>query len=279
MIKDIVVHLDGSAEDEFRLSHAEAFATPDGAHITGLYTNVLPDIAAMATPDAAAAAAAAFTELEDAARAQGETTSARLLERMKRSGLPADLARHDLRLGEVGRAAASAARAADLFIATAPYRGGEGINWDGFAEEVLSDSGRGTLFVPPGLTARGPIQRILVAWRDTHDAARAVAEALPFIARATRVDLVMVDADPDGSGAPAAAMARHLARHGGKVEVKALAAEGKSVAQALFEEAARGAIDLIVMGGYGHSRLREWVLGGTTRDILGASPVPVLMAH
>ena len=279
MIKDIVVHLDGSAEDEFRLAQAEALAATDGARLTGLYTNVLPDIAAMATPDAAAAAAAAFTEIEDAAKAQGETTAARLLERLKRSGLTVELARYDLRLGELGRAAASAARAADLFIATAPYRGGSGINWDGLAEEVLSDSGRGTLFVPPGAAPRAAIQRILVAWRDTHDAARAVAEALPFVARATRVDLVMVDTDPDGSGAPAAAMARYLTHHGGKVDVKSLASEGKTVAQALLEETAKGAIDLLVMGGYGHSRLREWVLGGTTRDILSATTIPVLMAH
>ncbi|MGL4291321.1 MAG: universal stress protein, partial [Phreatobacter sp.] len=182
-------------------------------------------------------------------------------------------------LGELGLAATSAARTADLFITTAPYRGADGTNWDGLAEAVLSDSGRGTLFVPPGQPAHGPIQRILVAWRDTHDAARAVAEALPFVAAASRVDLVMVDADPAETGAPAADIARHLTRHGAKVDVKTVASDGRSIAQVLIDEARHGAIDLLVMGGYGHSRLREWVLGGTTRDILTATTIPVLMAH
>lgn len=279
MVKDIVVHLDGGVEDETRLSYAELLAAGQGAHVTGLYTNVMPDIAMMATPEAAAAAATVFTELEQAAITQGDATAARLLARLTRSGLPVELARCDQRLGELSLAATSAARVADLFITTAPYRGGDGTNWDGLAEAVLSDSGRGTLFVPPGLPARGPIQRILVAWRDTHDAARAVAEALPFVAAASRVDLVMVDADPSESGAPAADIARHLTRHGGKVDVKAIASEGRSIAQVLIDEAGRGATDLVVMGGYGHSRLREWVLGGTTRDILTATTIPVLMAH
>ncbi|WP_170182118.1 universal stress protein [Phreatobacter stygius] len=277
-MKDIVVHLDGGAEDETRLSYAEQLATGRGAHITGLYTNVMPDIAMMATPEAAAAATV-FTELEQAAKAQGDATAARLLERLTRSGLPVELARCDQRLGELSLAATSAARCADLFIATCPYRGGDGTNWDGLAEAVLSDSGRGTLFVPPGLAAGQPAQRIMIAWRDTHDAARAVAEALPLMAAAARVDLVMVDADPGETGAPAADMARHLARHGAKVDVRAVASDGRSVAQALTDEAGRGAIDLLVMGGYGHSRLREWVLGGTTRDILTTTAIPVLMAH
>ncbi|WP_204349822.1 hypothetical protein, partial [Klebsiella pneumoniae] len=68
--------------------------------------------------------------------------------------------------------------------------------------------------------------------------------ALPFVATSTRIDLVMVDADQSESGAPAADIAKHLTRHGGKIEVKAVASEGRSIAQVLIDEAGRGAIDL-----------------------------------
>lgn len=273
---DILVHLDGSAEDEVRLSYAELIANGREVHVGGLFTNVLPDMAAMASPEAAAAAAQIYVELEQAARDKGETLSPALSTRLGRIGPLTGLQRVDGTIGALASAAASAARLADLFIASAPYRSDKG--WDVLVEAVLFGSGRATLLVPTGTPAARPVHRILVAWRDTRDAARALAEALPFVAGTSRVDIVIVDPD-EADEAPAAGVARHLARHGAKAEVKRVASDGRTVAQAILDEAQRGAIDLIVMGAYGHTRLREWVLGGVTRDILQSTTVPVLAAH
>jgi nucleotide-binding universal stress UspA family protein len=114
------------------------------------------------------------------------------------------------------------------------------------------------------------------------EAARAVAEAAPLIARATRTQVLVVDppAMRDGSqGEPAADIARHLGHLGTSVEVGIVESQGRDVSEIMLEQAHRMSADLIVMGGYGHSRAREWMLGGATRDMLSTSDIPILMAH
>src|SRR5439155_1130894 len=112
------------------------------------------------------------------------------------------------------------------------------------------------------------------------NAARAIADALPFLKRGKVIEIVMV---ASGGGKadeiPGVDLGEHLARHGLKVEVKRLVAGDVDVANTILSYAADSAADFIVMGGYGHSRLREFVLGGATRGILESMTVPVLMAH
>jgi nucleotide-binding universal stress UspA family protein len=278
-MRDLLVHLDGSDEDETRLTYVEALVSPFDVHVTGLFTNAMPDPAMVTTADAGLAVSEVLINLERATRDKGAELAPRLSMRLQRLGSSTDLVRLDDVPVRLQHTAVSLSRTADLFVATMPYRPASDRRWDGLVETVLFGSGRGVLLVPPHHQARGPIQRILVAWTDTREAARAVAEAIPLLAHATRVDVVLVAPERGEHEAPAADIVRHLSRHGAKVELKIVAAAGRTVAQALIEQAQRGATDLIVMGAYGHSRMREWIVGGSTRDILETATTPVLMAH
>ena len=120
----------------------------------------------------------------------------------------------------------------------------------------------------------------MVCWDGSRNAARAIADALPLLARAKAVEVVIVTGKPGESDEIAGAdIAHHLARHGLKVEVERLVARDIDITSTLLSRAADLGADLIVMGGYGHSRWREFVLGGATRGILASMTVPVLMSH
>jgi len=119
-----------------------------------------------------------------------------------------------------------------------------------------------------------------VCWDSSRNAARAIADALPFLKRGKMIEIVMV---ASGGGKtdelPGVDLGEHLARHDLKVDVKRLVATDVDVANVILSHAADCGADFIVMGGYGHSRLREFVLGGATRGILESMTAPVLMAH
>jgi nucleotide-binding universal stress UspA family protein len=144
----------------------------------------------------------------------------------------------------------------------------------------LFESGRPIIIVPYIQKAPLKLDRVMVCWDGGRQAARAAADAMPLLKRAGRVEVVIV-ADESGKGDEIAGadMGQHLARHGLDVEVKRMVMGDIDVADVLLSHAADIAADLIVMGGYGHSRLREFVLGGVTRSILGSMTVPVFMSH
>jgi nucleotide-binding universal stress UspA family protein len=119
----------------------------------------------------------------------------------------------------------------------------------------------------------------LICWDGSRNAARAIADANPFLARARAIEVVTVGADIKSDEIPGADIAHHLARHGLKIEVKSIVASDLDVPNAILSHAADVSADFIVMGGYGHSRLREFVLGGATRGILATMTVPTLMSH
>jgi nucleotide-binding universal stress UspA family protein len=120
----------------------------------------------------------------------------------------------------------------------------------------------------------------MICWDGSRPAARAIADAIPFLKRAKNVEIVVVTGERDKSGEITGAnMSRHLARHGVTVEIKRLAAGNVDVQAAILAHAADSGADFMVLGGFGHSRLREFILGGVTRSILASMPVPVLMSH
>jgi nucleotide-binding universal stress UspA family protein len=121
---------------------------------------------------------------------------------------------------------------------------------------------------------------VLLAWDGGRTAARAVGDAMPFLEKAKQVEVVIVGAKPPKSDeVPGADLGEHLARHGITTTVKRITAPDNNVASTILSHAADSSADLIVMGGYGHSRLREFVLGGVTRGLLESMTVPVLMSH
>jgi nucleotide-binding universal stress UspA family protein len=278
MFKDLMVHLDGTDEDEVRLAHAESIAVRFGAHLTGLYANPLPEYAAAFAGEPGFTAMEAVVELEEQARKEGELVLARLKERFARVDAPNEVRRLAAQASEIPRLGASEARWADLFVVSAPYRSSDAAVGDDLLEAVLFGAGHAVYAVPPRAKVRDETYAVVVAWEDTRESARAVAEALPFLTRATNTRIVMVDGE-NGAGDAAIDIAAHLDRHGVNVEVVAIEAAERTVAQALLDEARKMSADLIVMGAYGHSRFREWILGGATREMLETSEVPILMAH
>lgn len=208
-----------------------------------------------------------------------DKVTAALRPQIERLGEFTELRRLDVFPGQVGEALAAAARTADLFVGTRPY--GDPAQQQYIEEAVLFNSGRGCVFVPPKAKLSGKIEAVFVAWKDTREAARAVAEAIPFLQRAKLVVIGMVEeggASERFGNQPGADIGRYLSRHGVLVEVR-MVNGWSDVGLAILNEAKAIQADMIVMGGYGHSRFREWVLGGTTRRVLVNSDVPVLMAH
>ena len=136
------------------------------------------------------------------------------------------------------------------------------------------------IFVPYVQKAPLKLDQVMVCWDGSRPATRAIADAMPLLERSGRVEVVIV-ANERGKQQEIEGvdMGQHLARHGLNVEVHRITRGDLDVADALLSHATDADVDFIVMGGYGHSRLREFVLGGVTRSILRSMTVPVLMSH
>lgn len=279
MLRDLIVHLDGTEEDDVRLAHAETIARRYEAYLIGLYTNPLPEYGYVLAIQSGLADLGPVIALEHEIRKHGDLVQARLKGRFNQLKIENEVRRIDAGGSELPEHCASAARQADLFIATAPYRGEESPGSGPLVEAVLFGSGHSIYLVPEKFKTNGLVHNVLIAWSNTREAARAIAEAVPFLRGATTVRLVSVGPDQDNAKAELSDLAVHLARYGAKIEPRSIDRAGRSVADVLLNEAKNMAADLIVMGAYGHSRFREWVLGGTTREMIARSEVPLLVAH
>lgn len=169
------------------------------------------------------------------------------------------------------------ARYADLVVAAQP----EPDDPAGLANagELVLGAGRPVLFVPYTGRFADAGKNVLVAWNASREAARAVRDALPLLARADTVHVVAFQPGGDHGEVPAADIALYLARHGVKATAARDVAPELDIGARILSSAADRGADLIVMGAYGHSRLRELALGGATRSLLEAMTAPVLMAH
>jgi nucleotide-binding universal stress UspA family protein len=280
MIKDIVVNLPiGSAPDAV-IHFAVSAAARLEAHLTGIafvYEPLLPVMLGMYRTPAiieaqrnenvmiAQAAVEKFEEAARLARIAGETRKV------------------DTPVTHAPAALARIARRFDLSVVAQPEP-----NHSAFArlfvEAALFESGRPVLIVPYVQAAPLSLDRVLVCWDGSRSAARAVGDAMGFLVQAKVTEILMVTGDAAKSDGLTGAdisrhLARHVARHGAKVEVKRIAATEIDVANTILSHAADTSVDLLVMGGYGHSRMREFLLGGVTRGILATMTVPTLMSH
>jgi len=275
--KDLLVVLDTSRSCATRLDVATALAVRFGAHLTGLYTSPPPQVPAMIesqlTPE--------LVELQ--MRTLSEAT-ARVQELFKRRGEgPGFTSEWRAREGEAGEIATLHARYADVTIVgqVDPESDELGATSD-LPERVVLGAGRPVLVVPYAGTFKTVGQRVLVAWNAGREATRAVNDALPLLEGASKVTVLVVNPRPGLHGhgeIPGSDIALHLARHGVPAEASALKSDDVEIGALLLSQAADLDADLIVMGAYGHSRLRELVLGGASREILRSMTVPVLMSH
>jgi nucleotide-binding universal stress UspA family protein len=276
MIKDIVVNLTGGHPQDFAADFAISVAATFGAHVAGIgfiYEPVIPgtmlggiptDLIEAQREENSKAAKGAIDRFEAAARAAGVSAETRMVD-------------------------ASIAGAADLFGRIArrfdisvvgQARREQGASEELLIEGALFGSGRPVVIVPYTRTEGIKLDRIVICWDGSRPAARAIGDATPFLERAKGIEIVVVAGERDKSGEITGTnMRRHLARHGIEVNLKHITGSGTDVQNAILSHAADTGADFMVMGGYRHSRLREFILGGVTRSILQSMTVPVLMSH
>lgn len=180
----------------------------------------------------------------------------------------------------VGRTVATQARFTDLAVVGLPY--GEGCApEDCFVlEGLLFEADCPTIVVPNGRVSARP-QCVVIGWNESAEAMRAVRAALPLLKSAKTVHIAIIDPPETGPerSDPGGALAVYLYRHGVRSDIQVMTRQGQKVSERLAQHVTETGADMLVMGGYGHSRFREAVLGGATRDMLQDSKVPVLMAH
>jgi len=179
---------------------------------------------------------------------------------------------------EAGAAVGASARLYDLTIVLQPEPDRDTFD-NTMPQEILFQSGGPVLFIP--YTHRGPFEprRIGIAWDGSRFAARAVRDAASFLTRAHAITIISINEAQEASNAPAATLAAHLARHGLTTQIERGSADRANIQPTILSIAADKGLDLIVMGGYGHSRLQERILGGVTRGMLQSMTVPTLMSH
>jgi nucleotide-binding universal stress UspA family protein len=181
--------------------------------------------------------------------------------------------------GEAAGIVGAAARLHDLTIVSQPE-----IDRDTFdnnlAQETLFEAGGPVLFMPYTFKGAFTAKRIGICWDGSRLAARAVHDAMPFLKTADALTVITVNEDDNvPSEASPTHLARYLAQAGVPVRLASLRMDDSEIQAGILSLAADESLDLLVMGGYGHSRLKETVLGGVTRDMLRSMTVPTLMSH
>lgn len=276
--RTILLHLDDGPGVDRRTDAAIQLAAAHDAHLVALYAPT--PLYLQWSPEGGMR-----QEIEARRKAEDEAMAKAALERFEDAAAKAGLARREARpaRGEPRDLLGLHGRYADLIVmGQADPKGSNARESASIVEDVILSCGRPVLVVPYIGLLQPVGRRILVAWDASREAARAVSDALPMLERAASVLVVTVDAKPSETGhgqLPGADLALYLARHGIKVEAAHVGSSGIGVGDVLLNQASDRDADMIVMGCYGHARLRELVLGGATRTMLRTTPVPVLMAH
>lgn len=284
-LRDLLVLLDGSARDETKLAVALELARRHNAHLTGLcpLELLLPADMAFALggyPDLWALPEFA-KQVESQAGAKAAVIEAKFLETLRREGIRGDWV---FETGSLIAAVTRRAHAADLIVVGQADPGNPlPATARTLVEDLLMTAGRPLLLIPYA----GPFDTVgtnaLVGWTPTRESARAVHDALPILVPGAKVLVLTVEAPRAGGEPevlPTVEIAEHLSRH--ELDVSAartVVSDGLSPADALLDYASDIGADLLIVGGYGHSRTREMIMGGVTRDLLRHMTLPVLMSH
>lgn len=276
--KTILVHCDASQAVGHRLGVAVGLARRFEAHLVGLYTH--PQFEPPIVFNDGSALGPYYAAFEESAKTDQAVALAAFDKAIKSAAISSEWRTVS---GFPDTALVAAAYYADLIVVgqadtgttrTMPMP-------SNFAELVALSAAGPVMIVPHTGVRSAPGKTVLLCWKDTREAARAASAALPLLQSAEKVIALAVSEreSTDGQADPGAELARWLARHGVKVTVRRDAAIGGDVGALILSCAADQGADLIVMGIYGRSRLRELVLGGVSRTLLGGMTVPLLVAH
>jgi nucleotide-binding universal stress UspA family protein len=284
-LRDLVVLLDGSKRDDAKLAVAISLAQRHDAHLTGLcpLELLLPADMSFALggyPDLWALPEFA-KRIESQARAKADLIEAKFREALRLEGVRGDW---QFETGSLIPTVIHRAHAADLVV-VGQADPDEPLPPSArtLIEDVLMTAGRPLLLIPYAGRFGSIGGNTLVGWTPTRESARAVHDALPLFAAGAKVTVLTVETPQTGSEIevlPTADIAEHMARHGLDVSAaRTVVSDGLSPADALLDYASDIGADLLVVGGYGHSRTREMIMGGVTRDLLRHMTLPVLMSH
>ena len=276
MIKDVILNLERNKSRDVVRDYAITVARTFDAHLVGVAfagTNIpasimLEDFSVGLPPDVVADLIA---ENKEVAR--------NAIERFE-AAVKGSLLSVEHRLIEAPDSFSKIARRYDLSVVMQSDIEG-GVNNDILIEATLFGSGRPVIVVPYIQKEGMILDRIVCCWDGSRAAARAINDALPLLQKARAVDLLIVANEKTGNAREirGVEIGSHLARHSIKVEIVILPAADIDVANAILSRVADCSASMIVMGGYGHSRLREFILGGATRGVLTTMTVPVFISH
>ena len=283
-LRDMVVLLDGSPRDDVKLAVAVRLARRHDAHITALcpLELLLPADVAFALggyPDLWALPEFA-KQIDSQARAKAAVIEGGFRELLRREGVNGDWV---FESGPLIPAVTQRVQAADLIVVgQADPDNPLPAAARTLVEDILMTAGRPLLLIPYAGRYGEIGTNALIGWTPTRESARAVHDALPVLAVSAKVTVLTVEPARSGldDDLPAADVAEHLARHRLTVSAaRTMVPDGLSPADVLLDYASDIGADLLVVGGYGHSRTREMIMGGVTRDLLRHMTLPVLMSH
>ena len=277
-IKDILVHLSGTKYGHVVVDAAITLAERHDARLIGIFAGVPYDmptyVVAQLPPEVIQQHQQNVEENEAAAKTAFEETC-------KKNGISCETRSGDWR-DQVEDVICAHARYADIVVMGQPNDDVDAQRTRAIADHVILGSGTPVIVTPRTPALKGMGTKVLIGWDGSDHAARAVRNALPILKSAKSVKVLCVDPKPGVRGLgdlPGADLARYLASHGVNAEADHYKSEGKGVGVVLLNEAANIGADMIVVGGYGHSRLGELILGGATNTLLDSMTVPVLFAH
>lgn len=278
MLKNLLVHIPSERHMRPVVDGAISLAVSQTAHLDAISVGYEATNVGLAV-DAGGAALAAIFEIE---REQALERANAALAVFETEARHAGISYHCQALAgvpvETAASVSGAARLHDLAIVLQPEP--ELDTFDNtMPQEILFESGGPVLFVP--YTHKGPLQtrRIGIAWDGSRLAARALRDAAAFLTHAHAITVISINEPQTPDEASVSALSTHLARRGLAAQVSRVNVDRTDIQPAILSIAADEGLDLIVMGGYGHSRLQERILGGVTRDMIQSMTVPTLMSH
>ncbi|MDB5393461.1 MAG: uspA [Rhodospirillales bacterium] len=274
--KHVLVHVEPGPASEARLKYAIALARNFGSTLTGL-TVTLP---ATEIPAAMAGDAQLFNAAVEAAKESAIFAKRQFEKMIAECGLSTDW-----RNGEgnpVQVVSAEAGRADLLILGGQIRRDLDGGMYRLAPDDVLMTCGRPTIVLPEKIVSDFEAKRVLLAWKNTPEAARAAHDSLPILIQAEEVVLIEIVSTDAWNGHYTISiedMADHIRAHGAKVAIARLQGKGSDAGDLLLNFASKNRSDFVVAGAYGHSRVREWALGGVTASLLQRAHIPCLFSH
>ena len=276
--KDILVFLDNGDSNESRVGTAIALASAHDARLVGIAYDIdVPRHIASLIPGFS------LEQQRAASRLISQDLVDQFLKRTEQAGISSDATIMKCRGSKAARKLAAFARNFDISVLRQAHRGDQQSELDSVvSEEVLVSSGRPVLYIPYVGAQVIPPKQALIAWDCSRTSTRAIHDAMPLLEMVDNTIVLIADADPkmvEKMTRRCQVMVDHLQRHGIKAEIQFASSEGSDTATTILNSLVDTGSDLLVMGGFGTSRLREQILGGVTKTILEIMTVPVCMSN